>query len=128
MDTNLHEWDFMGKLLDGVEVEWKALGDEDFFEIANTARRPIKASLRAAGKTPYYGANNVQDYVDGQKNYWRQKKSVFCLLRCVSMIFGLALKEVFGGRAALWGLGAWTLSEICEALVSKPSRILCRSV
>jgi type I restriction enzyme S subunit len=25
MDTNLHEWDFMGKLLDGVEVECKAL-------------------------------------------------------------------------------------------------------
>jgi type I restriction enzyme S subunit len=27
MDTNLHEWNFMGKLLDGVEVEWKALGE-----------------------------------------------------------------------------------------------------
>lgn len=25
--TNLHEWDFMGELLDGVEVEWKALGE-----------------------------------------------------------------------------------------------------
>ncbi len=66
MNTNKHESVDMKKLLDGVKVEWKALGDEDFFEIANTARRPIKASLRAAGTTPYYGANNVQDYVEGQ--------------------------------------------------------------
>ena len=61
----MSEMSYMEKLLDGVEVEWKELGDEDFFEIANTARRPIKASLRAAGKTPYYGANNIQDYVKG---------------------------------------------------------------
>jgi type I restriction enzyme S subunit len=65
MNTNKHESVDMKKLLEGVKVEWKALGDEDFFEIANTARRPIKASLRAAGTTPYYGANNVQDYVEG---------------------------------------------------------------
>jgi hypothetical protein len=54
------------------------------------------------------------------------------------MIFGLALKEVLGGRGALWGLGAWvaefylsaawTLSEICEALISKPSSIPCQSM
>jgi hypothetical protein len=44
------------------------------------------------------------------------------------MIFDLALKEVFGGRAALWGLGAWALSEICEALISRPLLIPCRSV
>ena len=56
---------FMEKLLNGVEVEWKLLGDEEFFEIANNKREPIKASLRVFGKTPYYGANNIQDYVDG---------------------------------------------------------------
>lgn len=56
---------FMEKLLDGVEVEWKALGDDDFFEVANSGRKPVKASLRVAGTTPYYGANNIQDYVDG---------------------------------------------------------------
>ena len=56
---------FMEKLLDGVEVEWKALGDDDFVEVANSGRRPVKASLRVPGKTPYYGANNIQDYVDG---------------------------------------------------------------
>jgi type I restriction enzyme S subunit len=55
----------MEKLLDGVEVEWKALGDDDFVEVANSGRKPVKASLRVAGKTPYYGANNIQDYVDG---------------------------------------------------------------
>ncbi|EKH5561147.1 restriction endonuclease subunit S [Salmonella enterica] len=47
------------------EVEWKFLGDASFFEIANNGRKPVKSSLRVAGKTPYYGANNIQDYVDG---------------------------------------------------------------
>lgn len=56
---------FLEKLLDGVEVEWRALGDERYVEIANSGRKPIKASLRAAGSTPYYGANNIQDYVYG---------------------------------------------------------------
>jgi len=56
---------YMEKMLGGVAVEWTDLGDDDFFEIANAARRPIKASLRTSGRTPYYGANNIQDYVDG---------------------------------------------------------------
>lgn len=56
---------FLAKLLDGAEVEWTILGDERFIEIANAARRPVKASLRVSGETPYYGANNIQDYVDG---------------------------------------------------------------
>ncbi|WP_349572827.1 restriction endonuclease subunit S [Azotobacter salinestris] len=56
---------FLDKLLDGVAVEWTVLGNERFIEVANAARRPVKASLRASGETPYYGANNIQDYVDG---------------------------------------------------------------
>ena len=56
---------FLEKLLDGAEVEWKPLGDEKFFEIKNKSRKPVKSSLRVPGKTPYYGANNIQDYVDG---------------------------------------------------------------
>jgi type I restriction enzyme S subunit len=61
----MSEVSFMEKLLDGVEVEWRALGNDDFVEVANSGRKPVKASLRVAGKTPYYGANNIQDYVDG---------------------------------------------------------------
>ena len=56
---------FLDKLLGGTEVPWVPLGDDNFFEIANTARRPVKAALRAAGEIPYYGANNIQDYVEG---------------------------------------------------------------
>ncbi|TXL14608.1 restriction endonuclease subunit S, partial [Methylococcaceae bacterium HT5] len=56
---------FIEKLLDGVEIEWKALGDQFFFEITNKGRKPVKASLRLPGVTPYYGANNIQDYVEG---------------------------------------------------------------
>jgi type I restriction enzyme, S subunit len=62
----MSEMSYMEKLLDGAQVEWKPLGDEGFFEISNAARRPIKASLRKPGRTPYYGANNIQDYVEGQ--------------------------------------------------------------
>lgn len=56
---------FMDKLLDGVAVEWTVLGDESFVEVVNSGRKPVEASLRLAGKTPYYGANNIQDYVEG---------------------------------------------------------------
>ena len=56
--------DFLEKLLNGAEVEWKKLGDEQFIEISNNERRPVKASLRSSGKVPYYGANNIQDYVE----------------------------------------------------------------
>lgn len=56
---------FMDKLLRGTEIEWTVLGNERVVEIANRGRKPVKASLRTAGKTPYYGANNIQDYVDG---------------------------------------------------------------
>jgi type I restriction enzyme S subunit len=61
----MHKLSYLEKLLDGVEVEWKALEDESFFEIANSGRKPVKASLRQPGEIPYYGANNVQDYVEG---------------------------------------------------------------
>lgn len=61
----MSQFNFMEKLMDGVEVEWKALGDENFVEVANSGRTPVKASLRVSGKTPYYGANNIQDYVEG---------------------------------------------------------------
>ena len=56
---------YLDKLLDGVIVEWMALGSESFVEIANSGRKPVKSELRPAGKIPYYGANNIQDYVDG---------------------------------------------------------------
>lgn len=56
---------FLEKLLGGTEVAWVPLGDDNLFEIANAARRPVKASLRAPGVIPYYGANNIQDYVEG---------------------------------------------------------------
>jgi type I restriction enzyme S subunit len=45
------------------EWEWYKLGD-----IANrfdNLRIPVTASLRVAGNTPYYGANGIQDYVEG---------------------------------------------------------------
>ncbi len=61
----MSEMSFLDKLLDGVRVQWTSLGDERFVEVANAARRPVKAGLRISGAVPYYGANNIQDYVDG---------------------------------------------------------------
>lgn len=56
---------YLEKLLNGVEVEWSSLGDSTFIEIANSGRTPVKASERIPGNVPYYGANNIQDYVEG---------------------------------------------------------------
>ena len=56
---------YIEELLNNFEVEWTTLGDESFVEIANSGRKPVKASLRIAGEIPYYGANNIQDYVEG---------------------------------------------------------------
>jgi type I restriction enzyme, S subunit len=55
------------KLLNNTVVEWKALGE--IAEIANNTRKPVKASLRTRGDVPYYGANNIQDYVDGYTHH-----------------------------------------------------------
>ena len=44
-------------------VEFLAL--EDVCEVANNGRKPIRADLRISGNIPYYGANNIQDYVEG---------------------------------------------------------------
>jgi len=52
-------------LIKDMPVEWKRLGNEKYFQVANSGRKPVKASLRIPGKTPYYGANNIQDYVEG---------------------------------------------------------------
>jgi type I restriction enzyme S subunit len=44
-------------------VEFKGL--EKICVIANNKRKPVASGLRIPGKTPYYGANNIQDYVEG---------------------------------------------------------------
>jgi len=44
-------------------VEWRKLGE--VCEIEDNKRKPVAASKRISGKIPYYGANNIQDYVDG---------------------------------------------------------------
>lgn len=54
---------FLEKLLNGAEVEWKPL--DEVANIVNNARKPVKSSLRVSGNIPYYGANNIQDYVEG---------------------------------------------------------------
>jgi len=44
-------------------VEWRKLGE--VCEIEDNKRKPVAASKRISGEIPYYGANNIQDYVDG---------------------------------------------------------------
>jgi len=61
----LNNLSFLEKLMAGSNIQWKTLGDENFVEVANRGRKPVKASLRVSGNTPYYGANNIQDFVDG---------------------------------------------------------------
>lgn len=52
---------FMEKLLDGVEVEWKPLGE--LAENLDSMRKPITSGLREPGEIPYYGASGIVDYV-----------------------------------------------------------------
>jgi len=44
-------------------VEYRTL--DDVCDVEDNKRKPIKASDRTQGKTPYYGANNIQDFVEG---------------------------------------------------------------
>ncbi len=43
---------YLEKLLDGVEVEWKLLGDASFFEIANNGRKPVNVLCALLAKRP----------------------------------------------------------------------------
>ncbi|MBN1005453.1 restriction endonuclease subunit S [Amphritea pacifica] len=52
---------FMEKLLDGIEVEWLALGG--LAENLDSMRKPITSGLRESGEIPYYGASGIVDYV-----------------------------------------------------------------
>ncbi len=54
---------YIDKLLQGEKVEWKTLGE--VCGITNNKRKPIRADNRISGDIPYYGANNIQDYVEG---------------------------------------------------------------
>ena len=56
---------FLQRLLDGEKVEWKTLGDKEYISIEDNARKAVNSRSRIPGKTPYYGANNIQDYVEG---------------------------------------------------------------
>lgn len=44
---------------------WRKVKLGDIVNILDTKRKPISKSDRVAGEYPYYGANGVQDYVDG---------------------------------------------------------------
>lgn len=52
---------FIEKLLKGIKVECKALGN--IAENLNSMRKPIRSGLRETGKIPYYGASGIVDYV-----------------------------------------------------------------
>jgi type I restriction enzyme S subunit len=55
--------DFLEKLLDGVQVDWRPLGE--VAENLDSMRKPITSGLRESGEIPYYGASGVVDYVNG---------------------------------------------------------------
>ena len=44
-------------------VEWKKLGE--VCEVLDSQRKPVSKGKRSQGEYPYYGANGIQDYVDG---------------------------------------------------------------
>ena len=54
---------YMDKLLNGVEVKWKMLGE--LADNLDSMRKPIAGGLRESGSIPYYGASGIVDYVKG---------------------------------------------------------------
>ena len=44
-------------------VEWKKLGE--VCKVLDSQRKPVSKGNRSQGEYPYYGANGIQDYVDG---------------------------------------------------------------
>ena len=44
---------------------WEQRKVRDIANRYNNLRVPVAANLRIAGSTPYYGANGIQDYVEG---------------------------------------------------------------
>ena len=51
--------------LKGFTGEWKEKQLKEICERYDNLRIPISAKLRKKGNTPYYGANGIQDYVEG---------------------------------------------------------------
>ncbi|WP_105182461.1 restriction endonuclease subunit S [Streptococcus suis] len=49
----------------GFEDDWEEVKLGEVAEKFDNLRVPITASKRISGKTPYYGANGIQDYVEG---------------------------------------------------------------
>lgn len=64
-ETTTKIFPYLERLLDGEDVEWKTLGDKEYISIENNARKAVNSRSRIPGETPYYGANNIQDYVEG---------------------------------------------------------------
>ena len=71
------KWAMLGKMFpapgsdvpeirfDGFEEPWETGGMKDLAQRFDNERVPITATERIPGPTPYYGANGVQDYVQG---------------------------------------------------------------
>ena len=51
--------------LDSLAFSWEQRKVREITDRYDNLRIPVAASLRIAGTTPYYGANGIQDYVEG---------------------------------------------------------------
>ena len=47
------------------DITWEQRKVYEIADRFDNLRVPVAANLRVAGDTPYYGANGIQDYVDG---------------------------------------------------------------
>lgn len=53
------------KRLPGFSGEWSNLRIEEITNLHDNLRVPVEKSMRKKGNIPYYGANGIQDYVNG---------------------------------------------------------------
>ena len=83
---------FMEKLLDGVEVEWKALG-----KVANIKNGKDWKKL-GAGDIPVYGSGGIMGYVDTcamtNPQYLFQEKDLLPISFMLKHLFGMLIQFI----------------------------------
>ena len=63
--NGLNLWFLSKKCVSNLANEWEQRKVQDVAERYDNLRVPVAANLRVHGNIPYYGANGIQDYVNG---------------------------------------------------------------
>ena len=63
--VTIRDMSFCKRIVSYKDITWEQRKVYEIADRFDNLRVPVAANLRVAGETPYYGANGIQDYVDG---------------------------------------------------------------